>query len=272
MRLMLFVSLSLLLHAQSSHPREIVRKSIELDQTNWVRMKDYTWTAREITRHRDPAGKQTSVDSEAWDTVILYGRPYHKTTERHGKPLSAEEQKKEQAKIDRAMAKLEREAPQERQIHLADYEKEREKNRAFLREIPDAFDFRLEGEEKIDGRDAWVIHAAPKPGFQAKHGDAQAFKKIDGKIWIDKTEFQWVRVEASTIDTISWGLCLARLDTGAKLLFEQTRVNEEVWLPKRELISGSGRYVLLKRVSEEQETTWNNYRKFQVDSKVVASQ
>jgi hypothetical protein len=270
MRLMLLFALSLLLRAESD-PREIVRKCIELDQTNWVRMKDYTWIAHETTRHLDSAGKLASEDSEAWETVILFGRPYHKTTERHGKPLSPEEQKKEQGKIDRATAKLERESPQERQTHLADYEKEREKDRAFLREIPDAFDFRLEGEEKIDGREAWVIHAAPKVGYRPKHGDAHAFKKVEGKIWIDKSEFQWVRLEAKTIDTISWGLCLARLNPGATLVFEQTRVNDEVWLPKRELVSGSGRFVLLRRVSEQQETTWNNYRKFHVDSKIVAT-
>ncbi|HLX42501.1 MAG TPA: hypothetical protein VKR43_03665 [Bryobacteraceae bacterium] len=271
MRLMLFVPLSLLLHAEDN-PREIVRKTIELDQTNWVRMKDYTWTSHETTRHRDSQGKITSTDSKAWETIILFGRPYHKTTERHGKALSEDEQKKEQSKIDRATAKLERESAEERRSHLADYEKEREKNRVFLREIPDAFDFRLDGEDKIDGRDAWVIHASPKPGFQPKHGDAQAFKKVAGKIWIDKTEFQWVKVEAQTIDTISWGLCLARLNPGAKLLFEQTRVNDEVWLPKREVVSGSGRIAVLKKVSEEQETTWSGYRKFHVDSKIVSSQ
>ena len=268
---MLLLAGSLLVRAETD-PREIVRKCIELDQTNWVRMKDYTWTARETTRHLDSEGKPASVDTEAWETVILFGRPYHKTIERHGKPLSPEEQKKEQAKIDRATAKLERETPQERQIHLADYEKQREKDRAFLREIPDAFDFRLEAGEKVDGREAWVIHAAPKPGYRPRHGDAQAFQKIEGKIWIDKSEFQWVRLEAKTIDTISWGLCLARLNPGATLLFEQTRVNDEVWLPKRELLSGTGRFVLVRKMSEEQETTWNNYRKFQVDSKVVATQ
>ena len=268
---MLFVALSLLAHAEDN-PREIVRKSIELDQTNWVRMKDYTWTARETTRHRDSGGKVNSTDSEAWETVILFGRPYRKTIERHGRPLSEDDQKKEQAKIDRATAKLERETPEQRQSHLADYEKEREKNRAFLREIPDAFDFRLDGEDTIDGREAWVIHASPKAGYQPNHGDAQAFKKIEGKIWIDKSEFQWVRVEAKTIDTISWGWCLARLNAGATVLFEQTRVNDEVWLPKRMVVSGSGRLAVLKKVSEEQETTWNHYRKFHVDSRIVSSQ
>jgi len=271
MRLIWLFAASLLAGADND-PREIVRKCIQLDQTNWVRMKDYTWTARETTRHLDSGGNLKSTDSEAWETVILFGRPYRKIVERRGKSLTAEEQRKEQEKIDRATAKLERETAQERQIHVADYEKQREKDRAFLLEIPDAFDFRLEGEEKVDGRDAWVIHAIPKPGYQPKHGDAQAFKKIEGKIWIDKSEFQWVRVEAATIDTISYALCLARLNAGAKLLFEQTRVNDEVWLPKRELVSGSGRIAVIKKLSEDQETTWSNYRKFHVDSKIISSQ
>ena len=33
--------------------REIVRKSVELDQANWLTMKNYTWTAKEIERHLD---------------------------------------------------------------------------------------------------------------------------------------------------------------------------------------------------------------------------
>jgi hypothetical protein len=34
----------------------------------------------------------------------------------------------------------------------------------------------------------------------------------------------------------------------------------------------SARLGLLKKLVGEEETTWNNYRKFQVDSKVVATQ
>jgi hypothetical protein len=43
-------------------------------------------------------------------------------------------------------------------------------------------------------------------------------------------------------------------------------------LPKREVVSGSGRLGLLKKVAVEQELTWSNYRKFQVDSKIIATQ
>lgn len=257
---------------QAQDAREIVRRSVELDQANWLRMKDYTWSAQETEHHLNSDGKVTSTKVDKWETIVLFGKPYHRMLQRDNKPLPAEEQKKEQERIDRETAKLERETPEQREKRLADYDKEREKQREFLREIPDAYDFRLEPDETIDGHAVWVISAIPKPGYQPKHGDAKALMKIKGKIWIDKAEYQWVRLEAETTATISWGLFLARLNPGAKLVFEQTRVNDELWLPKREFVRGSGRLGLLKKIAMDQEVTWSNYRKFQVNSRVLPVQ
>ncbi|HYL74802.1 MAG TPA: hypothetical protein VEU96_11395 [Bryobacteraceae bacterium] len=252
--------------------REIVRKSVELDQANWLRMRDYTWIARDSERHLDSNGRVKSEDTRAWETVVLSGEPYRRNLERNGKPLPAAEQKKEQEKLDKAVAKLSRETPSEKDHRLAKLEEQRRKDREFLREIPDLYDFRLEGDAAVDGHEAWVISATPRAGYQPKRSDARPLLKIKGKIWIDKAEYQWVRLEAETTDTISYGVFLARLNPGAKLIFEQTRVNDEVWLPKREVVRGSGRVGLLKKVAMEEELTWNNYRKFQVESKVVSSQ
>jgi hypothetical protein len=256
------------LHAQDV--REIVRKSVELDQANWLRMKDYTWTAKNTERHLDSAGKTKSVDTEAWETLVLDGELHRRIIERNGKQLSPDEQRKQQEKLDKAVAKLERETPDQRQRRLQELEKNREKDREFLREIPELYDFRLEGDAKVDGHDAWVIDATPKPDYKPKLRDAKPLLKIKGKLWIDKAEFQWVRLEAETTDTISFGLFLARLNPGAKLVFEQTRVNDEIWLPKREFTSGTGRLGLVKKIAMEQELTWSSYRKFQVDSRVVS--
>jgi hypothetical protein len=250
--------------------REIVRKSVDLDQANWLRMRDYTWVARNTERHLDSKGQTKSTETEAWETLILYGEPHRRIIERNGKPLSPDEQRKQQEKLDKAVAKLERETPDQRQRRLAELEKDRERDREFLREIPELYDFRLEGEAKVDGYDAWVISGTPKANYRPKLRDAKPLLKIKGKLWIDKAEYQWVRLEAETTDTISFGLFLARLSPGAKLVFEQTRFNDEVWLPKREFSSGTGRLGLVKKVAMEQELTWSNYRKFQVESKVVS--
>ncbi|HEX5228645.1 MAG TPA: hypothetical protein VFW44_13090 [Bryobacteraceae bacterium] len=252
--------------------RSIVAKSVELDQSNWQRMKDYTWIARQTDRVLDSQGDVKSSRTEAWETVVIYGEPHRRMLERNGKPLSSGDQQKEQQKLDQAVAKREHETASQRVRRQADFEKQREKDREFLREVPDLFDFQLLGDDKIDGHDVWVISATPKPGAHPKSGDAKSLLKVRAKVWIDKAEYQWVKLEAETTATISFGLFIARLAPGAKLEFEQTRVNDETWLPKREWVRGAARLGLVKKLMGEEEITWNNYRKFQVDSKVVATE
>ncbi|HXA63550.1 MAG TPA: hypothetical protein VNV82_00295 [Bryobacteraceae bacterium] len=258
--------------AGAQDAREIVRKSVELDQANWLRMKDYTWIAHETERDLDSKGTVKSEKTKAWETLVLYGQPHRRMLERDGKPLPPDEQRTEQAKLDKLAAKLQDETPEQRQRRVTDYEKKRQKDRDFLREVTDLYDFHLEGDQEVDGHAAWVISATPKPGYQPKRGDAKPLRKIRGKIWIDKAEYQWVRLEAETTDTISFGLFIARLNPGAKLVFEQTRVNDEIWLPKRESVTGSGRLGLVKKIALQQELVWSNYRKFQVESKVIPTQ
>ena len=249
--------------------REIVRHSVELDQANWLRMADYTWMGHLRERHFDGHNKVTSDHSEGWETTILDGRPFRRDLQRDGKPLPDAEQRKEQQKLDKETARLANATPAEKQKRAADYEKSRRREREFLLEIPDAFDLRLDGGDKIDGQDVWVISGVPKPGYRAKSRDGAALAKMRGKMWISKSGYQWVKLEAQTTATISFGLFLARLNPGARLEFEQTRINDEVWLPKREYMSGSGRIGLVARVAEDEEITWTDYRKFQVESKII---
>lgn len=272
MRWAILWAIASLVTLQGEDPREIVRKSVELDQADWKLMQNYTWIAQETDRDLDGKGRVKAEKSAEWETVILDGEPHRRMLKRDGKPLSPVDQKKEQEKLDRAVAKLEHETPEQKARRAAEYEREREKDRDFLREVPDLYDFHLDGSDKIDGHDVWVITATPKPGYHPRRSDAKPLLKTRAKLWIDKQAYQWVRLEAETTATISFGLFLVRLDPGAKLVFEQTRVNDEVWLPKREFISGAGRLGLVKKLAGDEEVTWNNYRKFQVDSKIVATQ
>jgi hypothetical protein len=266
------VAACLAVSAFAQDAREIVRRSIDLDQANWLRMADYTWVARSRERHFDSHQHVTSEHGEAWETFILDGQPFRRTLERDGKPLTPEEKSKQEQKLDKATARLEGETAEQKQRRAADYEKTRRRERAFLLEIPDAYDLRLEGSDKVDGQDVWVVSGTPKAGYHAKSRDGAALLKIRGKMWIEKAGYQWVRLEAQTMETISCGLFLARLNPGAKLVLEQTRINDEVWLPKREYLSGSGRIGLVKRVAEDQEITWSDYKKFRVESRVTSGE
>jgi hypothetical protein len=257
--------------AYAQDPRELVRRSIAQDQLDWVRMKDYTWQGHSVERHFDSNGKVGSTKQETWETLILDGQPQRRTLERDGKPLSPDEVRSEQRRLDREANKLSNETPSERQHRLEDAEKQRKREFAFLSEIPELYDLRLEGESTIDGRAVWIVSGAPRPGAQPKSRDAKVLLKLRGRLWIDKATYQWARVEGETTGTISWGVFLARLNPGAKLVFEQTEVSPELWLPKRLYLVGSGRVGLVKRLAEDQEIRWSNYKKFSVDSKVVTA-
>ena len=228
-------------------------------------MKDYVWSGHSTEHHFDSKGKMKSEETAAWETVMLGGEPYRRDVERNGKPLPPAELRKEQEKLDKTAARLAHETPEQRDHRLAEYEKRRRKERDFLREIPEAYDLRIESETP----EVWVIAGAPKAGYRPKDRDAKAFAMINGRIWIDKATYQWVRLEAQTTGAISFGLVLARLNPGAKLVFEQMQSSDALWLPKRLYMQGTGRLALIKKIAMDEEITWSNYRKFQVDSKVV---
>src|SRR5436309_3273698 len=92
--------------ACAQDPGELVRRSIAQDQLDWVRMKDYTWQASSIQRHFDSHGKVESMKRETWETLIIGGRPHRRMLERDGKPLSPEEERSEQKKLDRESSRL----------------------------------------------------------------------------------------------------------------------------------------------------------------------
>jgi hypothetical protein len=165
-----------------------------------------------------------------------------------------------------------KETPAERQRRVGEYEKRRESQRAAMREVADAFDFKIAGQDRVDGRNVWILDATPRPGFRPRSSDARILPHVRGKLWIDQQTYHWVKLEAEVIDPVSWGLFLVRLDRGARIWFDETRVNDEVWLPRRVYIAASARLGIFKKLRVQQDTTFKNFRKFQTDSRLVAVQ
>jgi hypothetical protein len=247
----------------------IVRRSVERDRVNFERARDYTFLERTAVREYDGRGRLKKSESETFDVLILGGRPYKRLTAKDDRPLSPAEAAKAEATFEKEMRKRQTESEKQRAAQAAKDEKQRREARAFLAEVPEAFQFRMVGEETVDGLPVWVIDAEPRAGFKSKVKRGNLLSKFRGRIWIAQGDLQWVRVEAETIDTVSFGLFLARLGRGARLSFEQRRVNEEVWLPSRATTRLDARVALLKRFNAEVEVEWKQYRKFQTDSRVV---
>jgi hypothetical protein len=52
-------------------------------------------------------------------------------------------------------------------------------------------------------------------------------------------------------------------------VFEQTRVNDEVWLPKHVSLKVDVRLALLKNFNVAMEQTYRDYKKFRATAKIV---
>jgi hypothetical protein len=268
----LTAAITILNAAENEAAVDIVRRSLELENRNRQRARDYTYQQSQTIRQTDGSGRVKSTKSRTHDVLILYGEPYMRLTAKDGKPLSPSEEKKQEQQLQKEMEKRRRqtEDPNSKEHHR--WEKERAEQRKFLNEIPEAYDFEVVGEEDVSGQPAWVIAAEPRKDYKARVSDAKMFSKIRGKLWIDKSEYQWVKIEAETTDTISWGLFLARLARGSAFRFEQKRINDEVWLPSHAEISIQGRLALLKKLRAGVDITYSNYRKFQSESRVISTQ
>ena len=252
----------------SPDPLEIVRRSVERDWADYESRKNYTYQERTEVREYTRGGRQAKSRSETNDVMILGGRPYELLTARNDRPLQAEEARKQQQKLDKELAKRQQESRAER----TRYQKERAEDRAFIREIPDAFTFRLLETSTVSNQPAWVIEAQPKPGYRAVHSQAKNFAKVRAKIWIEQATYHWVKLDAEVLDTISAGFGLLRVAPGGTLHFEQTRVNDEIWLPSSILVRFEARLALVKKLRGEFEARYSNYQKFRSDSKIVEAQ
>jgi hypothetical protein len=242
--------------------KEIVRRAVEGDHHNFERAQKYTCVQRQVVKELDKHGNVKSTEIKTYDVNYYFGEVYPKLIQIDDKPLSEKEQKKEDEKLEKFLDKHRNESEEDRQKRLDKDKKEREESRAFVRDVVNAYDFRMVGDDKISGSDTWVIEAIPRADFKPTQPHADILKKIKGRIWIEKKDYNWVKVEAEATDTISFGLFLFRIHPGSHFVLETAHINNEFWALQRLYINGSARIALLKNEIAEQEDVFSNYKKF----------
>src|SRR6516225_3235461 len=260
-------------------PREIVRQALRNDTRNRELERNYTYNVREQTNKLDSGNAVKSTESKTWEVIPLTGGPpFRRLIERDDRPLSPKEEqeqasarKKREDERRKRQELRERETPEQRQKRLDSRERNKQRNQEQVDDIVNGFDLRLLGEEQIDGMPVWVIEGEPHKGYKFHTRMAAAFAgKMKGRIWVTKDGCQAVRVDAETIDTITFGGFLARINKGTRIHVEYTYVNGEVWLPKRETFTASARLLLLKGFHQEGASIFTNYKKFTTDSRIVS--
>jgi hypothetical protein len=186
-----------------------------------------------------------------------------------GKPLSAEEQKKENEKVQKRIAELQKnDAKKEAKEEKAKEEGKDSGNddpgiEVFLR----ACQFVNPRRERFRGQDVLVFDFEPNPEFKPHKLEEKLVQKLDGVVWIDEEAHDVARLEAYFIgDMKIGGGLLVNLQKGTSFVFEQAFVNNEVWLPTYEEAHVGVRVLLVKGFKVSEVTRYSDYKKFNVET------
>ena len=240
---------------RSSAPdaRQVMEASIAATQRDWKARLHYSYIERDEDRRRDLVGHVKSEDVEVSKTILVNGVPFEQLVERNGQPPSAEQERKQKRELD----KLKREAPEQRAERLR---KQEEENTSIVQEVPRAFDFQIVGEEAVNGRPAYVLQATPHPGYHAQGKYGNMLSKVAGKLWVDKHDLGWIKVDGRVIQPFSMGLFLVRLSRGSHITMEQTRVDDGIWMPERIEVRAAARIFFVKSLVIDRVLTYSEYR------------
>jgi ribosomal protein L17 len=248
--------------------RDLIRRAADQDLENDKRQRDYTYVEREQENKLDGKGQVASSESKTHDVMELYGEQVERLIAKDDKPLSSKDAAREEERIEKLIDERKNESEDDRRKRLEKEEKDREQAREFVKEITDAYNFRFAGMERLEGREVYVIDADPRPGYEPRRREAKLLPKFRFRVWIDQADEEWVKLDAECIDTVSVGWFIARVHKGSRVLIEQTRVNDEVWLPKSVALKLDAR-ILLKGFNLDEDVSYRDYKKFRTDTKIV---
>ncbi len=250
--------------------QQLFRVVADKDLENDKRLRDYTYIERDEEHKLDGKGHAKSTEIKTYEVMEIYGEQVQRLIEKDDKALDAKDAAKEEEKVQKVVDKRKIESEDARRKREQKEEKDREESRKFVREVADAYNFKLVGTESVGGREAWVIEGEPRPGFVPHMKESKFLSKFRGRVWIDKNDLQLAKMDVECLDTITFGLFLARFHKGSRFMLEQTRVNDEVWLPLHVTAKIDVRLALLKNFDVDLEQTYRDYKKFRATAKIVS--
>jgi hypothetical protein len=91
---------------------------------------------------------------------------------------------------------------------------------------------------------------------------AKVFEKLRGKVWIDQSEGDMVRVEAEMFDSVNVGFgLLGKIDKGTRFELRKVRLGDGTWVPEKTHVRFAVRIMLLKYLYNEIINETSEYRR-----------
>lgn len=218
----------------------------------------YTYTETDTSYQLDKQGAVKEKESETHELTFYHTYRIRRLVAKNGQPLSADDQAKE----DRRIEKLIRDLEAGKQVDVP-YNQRRFKLSDLLR----ISRFINPRHERFRQREVIVFDFEPNPSFKPTNMDESFVHKLAGSIWIDAADLQVARVEFQLVDAFKvGGGAFFAMKPGSRFVTEQDRFNNEIWLPTYTEVTISAQAMVFAKFGINQKTTYEGYRRFDVNA------
>ena len=170
----------------------------------------------------------------------------------NGQPLSPQELKDEDARIQSFVNDPAQQAKQRKDGELDD---KRAQN--MLRLLPDAFLWTLKNETP----DAYTLAFIPDPNFTAPSMETRVFAAMAGEIVVNKQQNRIQTIKGKLIHdvTFGWGL-FGRMNQGGTFNVERRELAPGIWQIAESHVHIDGHVLLFKTISEQEDEVKSDFR------------
>jgi hypothetical protein len=232
--------------------------------------REYTYHVHQVEQEMDGKGnvkKTTVTDSES---LTIQGVRVDRIVARNGKPLTADEAKKESDRIDKEVEK----AKERREKHEAKGQDTDSRGDTILgaERILELGTFSNPRRVDLNGRPTIVADYTGDPNAKTKNSAEGTIRDLVGTVWFDEQDRVLVQGQGHFLNDfkIGGGLVL-NLHKGLSFDFRTQKINGEAWLPTSIQAHGSVRFLLFVNINGSLTVETSNYRKFHATSTITGT-
>jgi hypothetical protein len=227
-----------------SDPQALVREVVQ-NELRHARNDQIYWSFRELV-HKDGRVETREVcqtDVGTIDRLVAI----------NGQPLSAEQQKREDARVQEFLANSS-EIRRERQKQREDSAKQ---NRMFAT-FPDAFRYKYAGTEGSLVK----LTFEPNPQFVPSSRQEEVLHHLEGTMWIEPDQKQLARIDGRLTSEVKFaGGLLGHLDKGGVFSVRFKQVDSGAWVTAALDVEMNGKALLFKMIAVQEEREFDDYRR-----------
>ncbi len=239
-------------------PADLVRKAVQneikaaTDDTARFLFRGIKTTPRESTTRLYVETKEATAG-----LVVAY----------NGKPLTPEQRKDEEARVERFIN-----SPEEMKKKREQEHSNAEHTLRIIRALPDAFLFEYASEEPASegmgrsGATLVKLKFRPNPSYQPPSHVEEVLTGMEGFVLVDATRHRLASIDGTLFKTVGfgWGI-LGHLDRGGRFIVQQQQVGDNLWEISSMTLNFTGKILLFKNLSISSTEVFSSFKRVPAD-------